>query len=88
MRSSTIFTFVVAAVRALAGPTVKLKNGTYEGYSLSAAQQDHFLGMPFAQPPVGDLRFREPQGLNETWHGRRKAVEFGNAVSQDLKSIS
>lgn len=88
MRSSTIFTFVVAAVGTLAGPTVNLKNGTYEGYSLSAAQQDHFLGMPFAQPSVSELRFREPQGLNETWHGGKKAVGFGKAVSQDLKSIS
>ncbi|KAH7015596.1 Carboxylesterase [Ilyonectria destructans] len=82
MRSSTIFTPVVAAAGALAGLTVKLRNGTYEGYSISAAQQDHFLGMLFAQPPVGYLRFRELQGLNETRHGRRKAVGFGKAYMQ------
>jgi len=35
-----------------------------------------FLGVPFAQPPVGDLRFRDPVPV-ELWEGQRTAHEFG-----------
>jgi len=33
--------------------------------------------MPFAQPPVGNLRFRVPQALNSSWQGSNNATEFG-----------
>jgi len=35
-----------------------------------------FRGVPFAQPPVGALRWKEPQPL-KSWKGVRKAVKFG-----------
>jgi len=35
-----------------------------------------FLGIPFAQPPVGDLRFAAPVPA-EPWQGVRDALEFG-----------
>jgi carboxylesterase type B len=65
---------------ALAVPTVTVLNGTYEGYHLQAQNQDVFLGMPYAQPPVDGLRFREPQSLNSTWTGTRRATEYGSVV--------
>jgi carboxylesterase 2 len=42
-----------------------------------------FLGIPYATPPVGDLRFREPQPLN-LWSGIRDAKEFGAVCPQDF----
>jgi carboxylesterase type B len=39
-------------------------------------EQDAFLGMPYAQPPLGDLRFLHPQPLNTTWKGRRNATTY------------
>lgn len=35
-----------------------------------------FRGVPFAQPPIGDLRWRRPQPV-QAWDGVRDAVEFG-----------
>ena len=35
-----------------------------------------FRGVPFAQPPIGDLRWRRPQPL-AAWDGVRDAPEFG-----------
>ncbi|KAJ9611134.1 hypothetical protein H2200_004317 [Cladophialophora chaetospira] len=60
-------------------PTVALKNGSYHGSRHPTYDQDFFLGMPFAQPPVGDLRFRNPVSLNTTWEGTKNATQYGLA---------
>ena len=36
-----------------------------------------FKGVPYAKPPVGELRFQAPQEP-ESWEGVRKADRFGN----------
>jgi para-nitrobenzyl esterase len=38
-------------------------------------------GIPFARPPVGDLRWRSPRPP-EAWKGTRNAVDFGSACPQ------
>jgi para-nitrobenzyl esterase len=40
-----------------------------------------YLGIPFAAPPVGDLRFRAPRAV-ESWLGRLEADEFGPVCAQ------
>ncbi|CAI6331760.1 unnamed protein product [Periconia digitata] len=60
-------------------PTVKVRNGTYKGLHSQQYEQDYFLGIPFAQPPVGDLRFRNPKSLNSTWEGTHDATAFSAA---------
>ncbi|QKJ18726.1 carboxylesterase/lipase family protein [Microbacterium hominis] len=40
-----------------------------------------FLGIPYAQPPIGDLRFAAPQP-REAWEGVREATAFGPAAPQ------
>ncbi|WP_411343415.1 carboxylesterase/lipase family protein [Paenibacillus sp. WLX1005] len=38
-------------------------------------------GIPYAQPPVGDLRFQPPQSL-QAWEGARDATRFGPVSPQ------
>lgn len=58
-------------------PTVQVWNGTYHGKHSDEFNHDLFLGMPYAQPPVGSLRFSSPKALDEAWAGHRDAKEFG-----------
>ncbi|KAI9368145.1 Alpha/Beta hydrolase protein [Aspergillus egyptiacus] len=60
----------------LAEPTATVRNGTYVGVHNAHYGQDYFLGIPYAQQPIRDLRFTVPQSLNETWEGTREAKEY------------
>lgn len=42
--------------------TVKIKSGQINGFKqdIDRKQLDVFLGIPYAQPPLGELRFRKP----------------------------
>jgi para-nitrobenzyl esterase len=57
-----------------AAPRVKTSNGILEGVDLSGISV--FRGIPFAAPPVGELRWKEPQRV-KSWTGVRKATQFG-----------
>jgi len=48
-----------AAIKRAGGPTVTLNYATLEGASTGGI--DKFLGVPYAQAPVGNLRFRRPR---------------------------
>lgn len=59
--------------------TVQTKLGALIG----AAREGHlaFLGIPFAAPPVGELRFKAPAPA-EPWEDTRTATEWGFAARQ------
>lgn len=57
-------------------PIVTVKNGSYVGRYNPIYNEDEFLGMPYAQPPLGYLRFRPPASLNTTWNGTREATNY------------
>jgi triacylglycerol lipase len=60
-------------------PTARVLNGTYYGVHNDHYGQDLFLGMPYAQQPVGDLRLRTPRSLNVSWTAPRNATEYSPA---------
>ncbi len=63
-------------------PTVKLESGVLRGGQFgSAANEIAFLGIPYAAPPTGDLRWKPPQPLAK-WKGTRDATGFGAACLQ------
>ena len=64
-----------------ASPAANALNGSYAGVRNEFYNQDLFLGIPYAQPPVGNLRFRAPVSLNSTWKGMRDAVKYSDIVS-------
>ena len=55
-------------------PQVKTANGILEGINESGIKI--FKGVPFAAPPVGELRWKAPQPI-KNWEGIRKADKFG-----------
>ncbi len=61
------------------GPTVKTKNGTLAGTYESGIEV--FRGVPYAAPPVGKFRWREPQPM-KNWSGVRQADKFGPKAMQ------
>jgi para-nitrobenzyl esterase len=63
-------------------PQVTVKTGILEGTHFgSGSNEVAFLGVPYAAPPVGDLRWKPPQQAGP-WTGVRKATEFGAACPQ------
>jgi carboxylesterase type B len=42
-----------------------------------------FRGIPYAKPPVGDLRWRPPRPFG-TWEGTRDATQFGHTCIQQV----
>ena len=57
-----------------------ISQGTIAGYR-SENGSHAWLGIPFAQPPVGDLRWRAPLPP-EPWSEPREALEFGSECVQ------
>ncbi|SDG83351.1 para-nitrobenzyl esterase [Vibrio xiamenensis] len=58
---------------------VKTQSGTVQGASTSVANR--WLGMPYAQPPVGKLRWKSPQPVM-AWQGIKQATQFGDSCMQ------
>ena len=66
---------LASAVPAFAADRIKTTNGTVEGTTEQSGIRA-YRGIPFAAPPVGDLRWRAPQPV-KNWDGVRSAAQFG-----------
>jgi len=73
---------IVNCVSACAqGPVVSVTGGKIQGKLLTSQNGAVFRGIPFAAPPVGDLRWREPQPVRP-WTGVRQSADFSPACYQ------
>jgi para-nitrobenzyl esterase len=72
---------VALAGSAQSQPTVNVSNGTVQGTRLSTGIA-LFKGVPFAAPPIGELRWKPPQPA-ANWHGVRSATRFGPQCMQN-----
>lgn len=62
---------------------VTVKNGTVEGLPAADPRITSFKGIPYAAPPVGNLRWRAPQPAKD-WEGTYKAYKFGPIPMQKV----
>ena len=60
-------------------PVVSTDNGDVRGEARSMVTS--YTGIPYAAPPVGDLRWKAPEPA-EDWEGVRDATEFGGTCTQ------
>jgi len=68
------------AAGAAEDPVVAVPGGRIRG-RLTEDGGAAFKGVPFARPPLGEFRWREPQPV-EPWEGVREAAQFRSACTQ------
>lgn len=71
---------------------VSIENGIIEGNYDTHSGIQRYFGIPFAQPPVGDLRWKSPEPV-KNWEGVKETKAFGPRPMQtmvfgDMKSRS
>ena len=69
---------------AAADPLIATEQGFVRG--LEAQSVDKFLGIPYAAPPVGDLRWKPPQP-HASWSGVLNATKFGSHCAQTARVV-
>src|SRR6516225_1891776 len=63
-------------------PAVRIDSGVVEGaYSSDNSKLVFFRGIPYAAPPVSELRWKPPEPPSN-WRGARKATELSAACPQ------
>ena len=64
---------------------VKTDAGTVEGLTGWNQAVSVFRGIPYAAPPVGELRWKAPQPV-EPWEGVRQCYKYGNICYQERRA--
>lgn len=75
-----LFSLIINACTKLPPEQVKVEQGILQG-TIDSSGLRAFKGIPFAAPPVGDLRWKAPQPA-EKWEGVKQATEFAPAPMQ------
>lgn len=62
------------SLNAAAATVVKTPYGNVQGAKCPGSASNYFLSLPFANPPIGDLRFEPPQPYNGSYNGTLNAT--------------
>ena len=94
LKSCTMFSFcfaiailaivifpVVRSATTADSLTVRLTSGTFRGLPINNGTE-RWLGIPFAQPPIGSLRFRAPVAITRPSTSVKTASDFGGVCPQ------
>lgn len=65
-----------------AARVVRVANGTIQGAKCSTTDSDYFFSIPYAQPPVGDLRLRAPKPYLAAYNGTLGATATSSSCMQ------
>jgi Carboxylesterase family len=83
-RRMLLLAFVVLLLnvfpRVASSTPVTLSSGTFRGLTVNGT--DRWLGIPYAQPPVGPLRFKAPLPLSRPLEDIQDVFEFSHASPQ------
>ena len=76
LRTAMIVLLTTIVSSGLAGAQVKTVSGAVKGTTSTDGRLRIFKGIPYAAPPVGELRWKEPRPA-AAWEGIRDATENG-----------
>ncbi|GAA0985849.1 carboxylesterase family protein [Acrocarpospora macrocephala] len=69
----------------MSGAQVTVQSGRLDGSVSSDDRVRRFLGVPYAAPPIGDLRWRPPTAV-DPWRGVRSAQRYSPSAPQPAVS--
>lgn len=67
--TSIIASGLLAFAHSVDSKVVKTRSGTVHGGKCSTTDVDYFFSIPFAKPPVGELRFAPPEPYRNSSRG-------------------
>ncbi len=83
MIATLLVTALIAGHSAAAADRVRIKSGVLESTTTESSGLRVFRGIPFAAPPVGELRWQAPQPAKR-WRGARNADKFSPGCMQNI----
>lgn len=72
------------------GPLITCKGGSIRGNTVEVTHGKlvhQFLGIPYAEPPIGDLRFAAPKPA-KPWTGIRDGAKYGPSCPQNVINMT
>jgi para-nitrobenzyl esterase len=81
-----LLVILLAVVAPIHAETLRIDGGEVAG-ELTEKGLQVFRGIPYAAPPVGELRWRPPQPV-APWEGVREAVSYSDSCSQTLPEVT
>uniref|UniRef100_A0A914QHN4 Carboxylesterase type B domain-containing protein n=1 Tax=Panagrolaimus davidi TaxID=227884 RepID=A0A914QHN4_9BILA len=90
--SLTLILFCIPSTNSLNHASATVSAGKLQGYTVESNENrknavNVFKGIPFAEPPIGDLRFSLPKSI-KSWNGILNATNYKPACPSNTTAIS